>query len=131
MGLLTKDQIFAADDIKSERVAVPEWGGDVLVRGLTGAQRDAWESSLTVRKGKIMVPNMTNFRARLVVMCVVDETGKPVFHQGDVDQLAGKSGAALDRLYDVAARLSGITEGDVEDLAKNSPTTDGERSSST
>lgn len=130
-ALLTKEAIFAADDIKTERVTVPEWGGDVMVRALTGLQRDAWEASMSVRHGKTMVPDMRNFRARLVVLCVTDETGELVFHAGDVDALAGKSGAALDRLYSVAARLSGISEGDVEELTKDFGTADGGGSSST
>lgn len=131
MGLLNKDAILGADDIQSERVPIPEWGGDVMVRGLTGSQRDQWEAGLSVRRGKQMVPDMRDFRARLVVLCVVDETGQLVFHQGDVSALSGKSGAALDRIYDVAARLSGISEKDVEDLTENFGSTDGGSSSST
>lgn len=131
MALLTKDLILAADDIKSERVPVPEWGGEVMVRGLTGAQRDAWEASMSVRRGKQVIPDMRNFRARLVVLCVVDETGELVFHDGDVESLAGKSGAALDRIYEVAAKLSGIGDGDVEELTKDFGTADGGGSSST
>jgi hypothetical protein len=118
-ALLTKEAILAADDIQSERIPVPEWGGDVMVRGLTGSQRDAWEASLTIRRGKQMIPDMRNFRARLVVLCVVDETGALVFHEGDIDALANKSGSALDRIYDAAARLSGIGENDVEELTKD------------
>jgi hypothetical protein len=129
--LLGKDAILAADDIKSERVPVPEWGGEVMVRGLTGSQRDEWEAGLTIRRGKQVVPDMRNFRARLVVLCVVDETGQLVFHAGDVDALAGKSGAALDRIYDKAAELSGIGEKDVEDLTRDFVKTDGSGSSST
>jgi hypothetical protein len=129
--LLGKDAILAADDIQTERVEVPEWGGEVAVRGLTGSQRDEWEAGLTVRRGKTVVPDMRNFRARLVVLCVVDDAGQLVFHQGDIDALAGKSGAALDRIYDVAARLSGIGEKDVEDLTRDFGKTDGGGSSST
>lgn len=130
-GLLGKDAIFKADDIATERVPVPEWGGDVMVRGLTGRQRDAWESSLSVRQGKKMVPDMRDFRARLVVRCVVDETGQLVFHDGDIEALTNKSGAALDRIYDVAAKLSGIAEKDVEELTEDFSGTPGGPSSST
>lgn len=133
--LLTKDQILAADDIKVERVHIPDWGGDVMVRGLTGEQRDEWEASLTMRAGRgpkaEMVPNMRNFRARLVVLCVVDETGQLLFGPQDVATLAKKSGAPLDKLYGVAARLSGITDSDVEELTKDFTQTDGGASSST
>ena len=51
--LLSKDQILSADDIQSQRVPVPEWGGEVMVRGLTGSQRDQWEAGLTVRRGAL------------------------------------------------------------------------------
>jgi hypothetical protein len=131
MGILGKDQIFAADDIQSAIVDVPEWGGQVMIRGLTGHQRDAWEQSMTVKKGRKVEMDMTDFRSRLVVLCAVDETGTRLFHDGDVHQLASKSGAALDRLYSKAAELSGISEKDVEDLTKDFGPEDGGGSSST
>ena len=130
-GLLGKDAILAADDIRTERVPIPEWGGEVMVRGLTGRQRDQWEAGMQVRRGKRFEPDMRDFRARLVILCVVDETGTLVFHEGDIDALSNKSGSALDKIYDAAARLSGISEEDVESLTKNSVPTDGGPSSST
>jgi hypothetical protein len=131
MAILSKDAIFAADDIKTEVVPVPEWGGEVMVRGLTGKARDQWEAGMQVRRGKRYEADMTNFRARLVVLCVVDEKGQLLFHAGDIDSLAGKSGAALDRLYSKAAELSGISEKDVDDLTKDFVKADGGGSSST
>ena len=38
MALLSKEQILKSDDLKSEIVAVPEWGGDVKVRVMTGTE---------------------------------------------------------------------------------------------
>ena len=46
MTYLTRDAILEAEDIETEEVAVPEWGGNVLVRGLSGTQRDIWEQGL-------------------------------------------------------------------------------------
>ena len=125
MAILSKDQIFSANDIKSEIIPVPEWGGEVIVRGLTGHDRDAWENALMVRRGKRFEQNMEDFRARLVVLCVIDEKGERLFHDGDVHQLTTKSAAALDRVYDKAAELSGISEKDVEDLTKDFAQGDG------
>ena len=48
--LLTRDKILSADDIRSERVKVPEWGGEVIVREMTGAERDEWEGSVVRRE---------------------------------------------------------------------------------
>jgi hypothetical protein len=39
---------------------------------------------------------------------------------GDINTLGQKSAAALDRVYEVAARLSKISKEDVDELAKNS-----------
>lgn len=115
---LTRDAILEAHDLPHEDVAVPEWGGTVRVRGLTGAERDAFEASVVGDRGKTM--NMRNLRARLVAITIVDEDGKRLFSDADVVALGSKSGAALDRLFSVAQRLSGITHGDIEALEKNS-----------
>ena len=50
MGL-TRDQILAVSDIQTEEVHVPEWGGTVLVRGLTGAERDEFEAGMATPQG--------------------------------------------------------------------------------
>ena len=51
MKALTRDEILGADDLKTESVKVPEWGGTVLVRELTGAERDEWEASVVKTNG--------------------------------------------------------------------------------
>lgn len=119
MALLTKEQIFAANDRKWEDVHVPEWGGEVRVLGLDGTGRDAYEASIEKRVGNKIVRDDRNFRARLVALCVVNENGAPMFDQNEVAALARRSSAALSRVFDVACRLSGITGDDVEALTEN------------
>jgi len=115
---LTKDAILSANDIERERVEVPEWGGYVWVRGMTGEERDAFEAGLVERKGKSRELNFKNMRASLVAKTVVNDGGERLFDDNDVKRLGQKSAAALDRLYEVATRLSGIGEQDVEDLTE-------------
>src|SRR2546430_406662 len=103
---LSRDDVLKAEDRPSEEVEVREWGGTVLVRGLDGKGRDEFFASLTTtRKGQQVLDNY-NATAKLVARCIVDDDGQPVFTQNDVDALGGKSGAALDRVYSVAQRLS-------------------------
>jgi len=64
--------------------------------------------------------NLANVRARLCAISIVDETGKRMFSDEDVRALGRKSAAALDRVFAAAQRLSGLTDEDVEELAKNS-----------
>jgi hypothetical protein len=121
---LSRDDIAKASDIKSEDVPVPEWGGTVLVRGLSGAERDNYIASLSRQVGTKVHRNPANATAKLVALCVVDDDGKRLFPEPqDVALLGRKSGAALDRVFEVAARLSGLSGEDIEDLEGNSPAT--------
>lgn len=125
MPLLTREQILAANDVPTELVPVPEWGegGEVCVRGLTGLQRDRFEASMiaipTGVKGRMRM-NLNNIRARLVAWTVINEVGARVFTDADIAALGEKSAVALSRVYDVAQRLSGLSDADMEELEKNS-----------
>lgn len=116
---LSRDEILKADDIKTEVVEVPEWGGTVLVRGLTGRERDSFEASIMERRGKQLVPNVANVRAKLACRCIIDENGRRVFSDQDADELGEKNASAMNRVYDVASRLSGMTDDDLEELVEN------------
>lgn len=120
MTILTREQILQANDIITETVSVPEWGGEVLVRGLSGSERDGFEDATLEQKGKSRRVNLANVRARLCALSIVDENGKRMFSDEDVRALGRKSAAALDRVFSAAQRLSGLSDEDVEELAKNS-----------
>lgn len=129
MAYLTRDAILEAADIPQETVSVPEWGGEVIVRGLTGAQRDRFESSMIRGEGRNQRVVLDNMRARLCALTIVDENGKRLFSDSDVKALGQKSAVALNRVFAVAMRLSGLTPEDVAELSKNS--VDGQSEDST
>ena len=118
--ILGKNDILQANDIKTKEVEVPEWGGSVLVRGMTGQERDDFESSIVSREGKQTKMEMKDIRAKLVTKCIVGEDGKRLFDEKDVAALTRKSASALDRVFSVAQKLSGIGEEELKDLVKNS-----------
>ena len=115
--VLTRDEIADVQDLGIERVHVPEWGGDLYVRGMTGRERDAFLAGALDGKGNVDLHNMT---AKLVASTTVDEAGQRIFSEADVEMLAAKSAAALSRIFTIASRLSGISREDVEGLGKNS-----------
>lgn len=119
MALLTREQILGVEDLGHEDVNVPEWGGVVRVGMLTGTERDAFEQVIVVRQGKKTHMNLDNIRARLVALCVVDGDGQRVFSETDVKALGRKSAVALNRVFEVAQRLNGLTDEDMEELAGN------------
>lgn len=116
MEILSKEQILGADDLVVEQVEVPEWGGAVLVRTMTGKERDRFEE-LTYHDGGADLDNM---RARLVSLTVVNEQGGAVFTEDDITALGKKSSKALDRVLDKARELNGLTREDLQALLKNS-----------
>jgi hypothetical protein len=106
--MLTRDQILAADDLPMEEVEVPEWGGSVFVRGMQGNERDRFEMGMYLTKDDLEEKAVV--RARVVAWCALDDKRRQLFTTADVEWLGRKSGRALDRIFDVAKRLSGIGE---------------------
>jgi len=131
---LTRQAILTAKDIKTESIHVPEWmdeeGNDlVLVKGLNGKERDAYEASQVQIEGGQVKFNKENIRAKLIALTVVNEELNSIFSIGDVEALGQKSGAALARVFEVAQKLSGLTQESLEKTEKNSTTTTSDISS--
>jgi len=124
MSFLNRAAILNADDFKTEVVNIPEWGGDVMVKAMTGTERDAFEASIVEQNAKGGTKmKIENIRAKLVAKTVIDpESKQNIFTAGDIEAIGKKSAAALDRIYTVASKLSKVTDEDVEELAKNSET---------
>jgi len=135
--MLSRADILAAKDRKMEKVPCPEWAKSespedvakafVFVKGVSGKVRDVWEHSsvqmrLKGRKTDVQT-NFANTRTKLLVHAIVDEHSQPLFTEEDIEALGEKSAAPLDRCFEVAQRLSGISAADVEDIVKNSETT--------
>lgn len=128
--LLGRDAILGATALPQETVPVPELGGDVLVRGMTGSERDVFEAGCFEGKGKNRDFSMKDVRAKLVAFCCVDESGRRLFVDGDVEALGKVRADVVDRLFSVAQRLSGMREEDVAALGKSLPSPSSPSSSS-
>lgn len=115
--MLTADQILGSPDIAGiEKVAVPEWGGDVYVKVMTGAERDRWE----LTQSQILKdPVNLNIRASLCAVTLCDEKGNRLFSDFQIDELGNKSAIVLDRIFDVARKLNKLTNDDLDELEKN------------
>jgi hypothetical protein len=119
MGFLTKDQIFAAEDREFDEVPCPEWGGDVRLASISGRQRDEYENSLIEQRGNDRKMNLRNARAKLIVLCAVDENGSRLFTPDDLAALGRKNAKPLDRLFTAAQKLAGLSDEDVTKLTEN------------
>ena len=118
MAILTKDQILAANDKKMIEIDLSgegEWGGSVMVRVMSGTERDRFESDFV--NGNKTVDNV---RAKLVAKCICDDGGNRLFTEADIPQLGEKSAAVLDKLFSACMKHNRFTKEDVDELGKAS-----------
>lgn len=112
---LSKAAILAAKDTKvSAPIPVPEWGGDVYCKTLSGTERDAFEESYSENK-------MKAFRCRFLVLTLSDDKGERLFTDGETADLGKKSSVVINRLFDAAWKHNAFTTEAVEALGEGSP----------
>jgi len=117
---LTKDQILKADDLPTQEVEVPEWGGMVKIRSLSGKERDSFEDIIQKRKkGKDI--ELKGLKVLLLALTIINEDNSIMFSEEDLEKLNAKSAKALNRVFDAVTEMNGIGEAAVEDLRKNLP----------
>lgn len=123
MALLTPDEISAADDRQWEDVDVPEWRGTVRIASMSGTDRNAYQKAMVVlgSNGKPQGVDLSNQYARLLSKCLVGEDFQRLYvTDKQVAALGKKNGAVLERLVEVAKRVSGLSDKAVEDAAGKS-----------
>lgn len=117
-----------------ERVDIPELGGTVVMKGLTGTKRDEFERSIRKPNGELR----PNLRARLVVLCAHGDAGdeqsvaagERLFTDNDIQGVGGMRVDILQRMFDAAQRVCGISDEDLRELGEDSELADGTGSSS-
>jgi hypothetical protein len=117
MAKMSGDVMAELSKVPQQIVKVPVLG-EVMVKGMTGEQRDEFEAALITGKGRNRDVNLKNMRAKLVSYCVVDEQGDPLFT--DVAALGKVRADVLNKLFTVAQKLSGISEDDADELGQAS-----------
>lgn len=128
--LLSKDDIFGADDYVSRFVPCPEWAPKghpaperfgVYVRAITATERARWlDASVQIVNNQ----PKTNFLGGLMELVISATVTGPekdaprLFSKSDLTRLAAKNSRPLNRLGDVISELSGIGEEDMRLLGK-------------
>lgn len=116
--VLGREMILAADDRmhKAERVSVPEWGGDVFIAPMTGADNMRFTkrtiTDVSADGGsKVDVSPMALY---VVGYSLVDDRGRRLFRTDKAieSELGRKSGAVITRLSEIANRINGLSGDD-------------------
>ena len=118
--LLSRDMILAKDDLTREELVIPEWGGSVYVRVMTGTERDELESRQMLTDGQPANERLKNLRALLAVLTTCDEQGAALFVMDDLGSLSNKSATAIDKIFEVSLRLNRLQADEVEKMVGES-----------
>jgi hypothetical protein len=122
--MLDRNSIISIDDRKTISIDIPEWGGNVLIRKWSGKDRAVFvaKSIKADNSGaEINWDTLYNNFALAVALSLCDENGDRLFtsEQADIDILASKDGAVIQKIYQEALVLNGLAKKSIEDAAKN------------
>jgi hypothetical protein len=81
-----------------------------MVQGLSGWNRSKVETTMMDKAGNRKIEGLADFRMKMVILCCVDEGGAQLFSESDAKALGKKSAVAIERVFDVALRLSGMSQ---------------------
>lgn len=114
-----RDRILAIEDIPTETITVPQWGNISLqIRGMSGKDRSGLMKSALDSNNEL---DFSKLYPLLIIATAHDpETGERVFSDSDLNAINEKSGAALELVGKVAARLSGMDKESSDDMGKPS-----------
>lgn len=117
MAVLSRDDILGFEG--SEPIPVEAFGGTVHVRPLSGTERDRYEQqNLKQTRGGATKLDLTNARARLVQLCLVEQAEDGSWHRmfgpNDIKALGRKPAAELDKIAEVAREASGLEDNEDE-----------------
>jgi hypothetical protein len=116
--LLSKEALQKKDDLPTRTVEVPEWGGSVRLRGLSGKKRMQMRRCYDAKTGEIADDEVL---AKVLVWSMVGADGKPVLTESDVPWLIEKNGVVLVRLAEAVMEMSAMTEKSAAEVKENLP----------
>lgn len=109
--------LLAAGRLEVQRIVVPELGGAVYIRSLSGYEFEEYEKALARQQDDVI-----NARARLLVMCLCDAKGALQFGPADIKKIGQLPAAVVLRLFMACRKLNKLDVDSIKELAKNCET---------
>jgi len=109
--MLSKDDIFKAKDFEIKEIEVPEWGGSIFIKSMSGYARAKLVADV---QNKI---DLDKLQLRVLINCICDSEGKLLFSEADLQKLGTKNPEVLSMLEKECCKISGIgteAEGTIE-----------------
>lgn len=122
MPALTRKDLTAAWDVKTETVPVPELGADgyVIVRQFSAAERGKLEVLGTRFREKKAYDEVPKVRLLTCALAMCDEQLNRLFQDDELDKVGEMPSAVVDRIFEAAAKLNGLDDKANKEQEKNS-----------
>jgi hypothetical protein len=118
--MFDKQTFFAAAKVRRQKITLPGILGLVYVYEMTGLEHDQFDAdTFSVGSDGKATFARADYRARLVIACLRDGNGVPLFVPADLAAVSALGTSILDKVGDVARKLNALTDADVAAEAKN------------
>jgi len=112
--MLSAEQILAKNDLKTKKLKIDEWGGEVIITEFNAAERQK-HTEIFGKEGL----SSDEVIARVVALGLVAEDGSRLFTEEQVEGLRKKSAVVLERIVKEILTINGLGEAAVEDAKGN------------
>lgn len=119
-GDVSREGILAFRSKAGSVHKVTAFGGVVYFKEWTSEERDNFESSLIVGRGKAQRVSTANIRAKMFVRSVSDKDGKLIFSDEDAKEIGKLPAPEVEKVYAEIQKVNSVSDEDVEELAGNS-----------
>lgn len=102
--ILSLDEILAAPDLDEKTVEVPEWGGAVVVHGMTKKEQQQLRKQATDPLTGQVDPD------KIEILMLAHCLAEPKITVEQAEQLAQKSAAAFDKVLTAIMDVAGLSE---------------------
>lgn len=120
-ALLGRDAILKATASASRAtkdIPIPELGGRVRVREMSGSLRNALEAAMVNVRNVGDSKQLDKTLAQIITSCVVDDTGHPILRETDARRIVSHNPRAAFRLREAIFDISALDQDDLEELAE-------------
>ena len=117
MGLITSaNAILTKDDFRYEVINVPEWGGDLRLKSLSGMER-----SQIIRMTQKQKDTADGVFEKCIIFAAVDNDGRKIFEDNEatLKVLQTKDAGVTQKIGQKVLEISGLTKDALENAEKN------------
>lgn len=123
-SVLLRKKILTKTDQQLSEIWIPEWDTKLFCRVMTGRERQRFMSlvfEMTQNENPAdAVTKELQLQCMLIALCFCDDDGSRIFLDEDIEELENQSWQVLRRLFEFARMHNKLTDQSVEELEKNS-----------